>query len=79
MQQSDARVRCWNAFGPQNFHIVLMVNAPDPVPWLFFRIARLLMSRAPRTFNSFCTVLHRRGVIRIRTQHEVEALFVART
>ena len=78
MQQCNARIRCWDAFGAQNFHVVLTVNAPEPIPRLFFWLSRLLMICAPWAFNRLCTALYSRGVIRLRTQHEVEALFAAR-
>ena len=74
MQQCSPPVRCWSAFGSQILPLVLVINAPGIVRWLFFWFAPLLMSRAPKAFDTVCVELYRRGLIQLRTQSEVEGL-----
>ncbi len=76
MQRCSAPIRCWDAFGPQILPLVIAVNAPGPIPPLFFWMARALTRWAPKTFGYLCSVLHKRGYIRLRTQREIEAMFV---
>ena len=74
MRQCSPPVRCWSAFGSQILPLVLVIKAPGLIRRLFLWAAPSFMSRAPKAFDLVCVELYRRGVIRLRTQSEVEAL-----